>query len=65
MCIYSELTSLQTETKESKWDMPDELLLLLEKVEKENKAAQQAYVDILPPLLIQILTEDGIAQIHA
>ena len=24
----------QTETKESKWDMPDELLLLLEKVEK-------------------------------
>lgn len=32
----------QTETKESKWDMPDELLLLLEKVEKENKSAQQA-----------------------
>lgn len=29
---------LQTETKESKWDMPDELLLLLEKVEKEGKA---------------------------
>ena len=29
----------QTETKESKWDMPDELLLLLEQVEKEGKAA--------------------------
>jgi hypothetical protein len=24
----------QTETKESKWDMPDELLVVLEKVEK-------------------------------
>lgn len=32
----------KTETKESKWDMPDELLLLLEKVEKEGKAAQQS-----------------------
>jgi len=29
----------QTETKESKWDMPDELLLVLEKVEKESKPA--------------------------
>jgi pre-mRNA-processing factor 40 len=28
---------LKTETKESKWDMPDELLLVLEKVEKESK----------------------------
>lgn len=28
----------QTETKESKWDMPDELLLVLEKVEKEPQA---------------------------
>jgi pre-mRNA-processing factor 40 len=28
----------QTESKESKWDMPDELLLILEKVEKEGKA---------------------------
>ena len=34
-------TYSQTETKESKWDMPDELLLLLEKVEKEGKAAPQ------------------------
>lgn len=25
----------QTDSKESKWDMPDELLLLLEKVEKD------------------------------
>ena len=32
----------QTDTKESKWDMPDELLLLLEKVEKEGKAAAQS-----------------------
>lgn len=32
--------SAQTETKESKWDMPDELLLLLEKVEKESQGSQ-------------------------
>ena len=32
------LKCVQTETKESKWDMPDELLLLLEKVEKEAVA---------------------------
>lgn len=31
--------SLQTTTKESKWDMPEELLLLMEKVEKEAKEA--------------------------
>jgi pre-mRNA-processing factor 40 len=30
----------QTESKESKWDMPDELLLLLEKVEKEKQNSQ-------------------------
>lgn len=30
---------LQTETKDSKWDMPDELLLLLEKVEKESQSS--------------------------
>ena len=35
-CKCSHLLKfLQTESKESKWDMPDELLLLLEKVEKE------------------------------
>jgi len=34
--------SVQTETKESKWDMPDELLLLLEKVEKEKAMAAAA-----------------------
>ena len=28
---------LQTTTKESKWDMPEELSLLMEKVEKEAK----------------------------
>jgi hypothetical protein len=32
----------QTESKESKWDMPDELLLLLEKVEKEGQPAPNA-----------------------
>ena len=32
-----KLNALQTETKESKWDMPDELLLVLEKVEKEKQ----------------------------
>lgn len=32
------ILSLQTDTKESKWDMPDELLLVLEKVEKEPQA---------------------------
>jgi pre-mRNA-processing factor 40 len=32
----------QTESKESKWDMPDELLLLLEKVEKEKAMAAAA-----------------------
>ncbi|KAH8107472.1 hypothetical protein DFH11DRAFT_1748020 [Phellopilus nigrolimitatus] len=40
-CIVLNV-SQQTDTKESKWDMPDELLLLLEKVEKENKPVQQA-----------------------
>ena len=36
----SVLTALlKTDTKESKWDMPDELLLVLEKVEKEVKPA--------------------------
>lgn len=34
--MNTEIT--QTETKESKWDMPDELLLVLEKVEKETAA---------------------------
>lgn len=34
---FSQLFT-QTETKESKWDMPDELLLLLEKVEKDKPA---------------------------
>lgn len=33
--------SPQTDTKESKWDMPDELLLLLEKVEKDGPAPTQ------------------------
>jgi pre-mRNA-processing factor 40 len=33
---------LQTDTKESKWDMPDELLLVLEKVEKDGQANQPA-----------------------
>jgi hypothetical protein len=28
---------LQTTTKESKWDMPEELLLLMDMVEKETK----------------------------
>jgi pre-mRNA-processing factor 40 len=35
------LTSLQTETKESKWDMPDKLILVLEKVEKEGQMNAQ------------------------
>jgi len=30
------LTFSQTATKESKWEMPEELLLILEKVEKET-----------------------------
>jgi len=34
--------AIQTETKESKWDMPDELLLVLEKVEKEAQAPAAA-----------------------
>ena len=45
--------SQQTETKESKWDMPDELLLLLEKVEKEGKGGAQqstALVYVAPSL---------------
>jgi pre-mRNA-processing factor 40 len=44
----------QTESKESKWDMPDELLLILEKVEKESKAAPPpatGYVTILQMIL--------------
>jgi hypothetical protein len=36
-----DLPSLQTDTKESKWDMPDELLLVLEKVEKEGQTSVQ------------------------
>ncbi|RXW23051.1 hypothetical protein EST38_g2826 [Candolleomyces aberdarensis] len=41
----SYLYFTQTETKESKWDMPDELLLLLEKVGKEPEASKPpAYV---------------------
>jgi hypothetical protein len=42
-----DLLSLQTDSKESKWDMPDELLLVLEKVEKEGQTTVQpagAYV---------------------
>jgi hypothetical protein len=38
MCIdlpCAVLTRFQTATKQSKWDMPEELLLILEKVEKE------------------------------
>ncbi len=38
MFACSRKRPLQTETKESKWDMPDELLLILEKVEKEGKS---------------------------
>ena len=34
----------QTETKESKWDMPDELLLLLETVEKTAPTNALVYV---------------------
>jgi hypothetical protein len=33
LCCFS--SSVQTATKQSKWDMPEELLLLLEKVGKE------------------------------
>lgn len=40
---------MQTETKESKWDMPEELLLLLENVEKEGSAAN-ALVYVHPHL---------------
>lgn len=41
----------QTDTKESKWDMPDELLLLLEKVEKEGKQnTALVYVSLCLPL---------------
>lgn len=32
-----DLRSPQTTSKESKWDMPEELVLLMEKVEKETK----------------------------
>lgn len=43
---------LQTDTKESKWDMPDELLLLLEKVEKEQASQPPpVYASSLVPLL--------------
>ncbi|KAJ8508895.1 hypothetical protein ONZ45_g8873 [Pleurotus djamor] len=40
-----------TETKESKWDMPDELLLLLEKVEKEGKPSPATATANGPALL--------------
>lgn len=38
----------QTESKESKWDMPDELLLLLEKVEKEKQNSQLVIAGSIP-----------------
>ena len=41
-CLY------KTETKESKWDMPDELLLVLEKVEKEGTVPIGSANTILP-----------------
>ena len=49
LCIYapSDL-SCKTETKESKWDMPDELLLVLEKVEKEGAVPTGGANTILP-----------------
>jgi len=39
MCHLRQILLLifsQTATKESKWEMPEELLLILEKVEKET-----------------------------
>ena len=42
---------LQVETKVSKWEMPEELLLLLERVEQEGSGATIAYVfPTLPPI---------------
>lgn len=38
MCHILTNALVQTETKVSKWQMPDELLLLLEQVEKDGKA---------------------------
>ena len=38
----------QTESKESKWDMPDELILLLEKVEKEKQKSQLVVAGSIP-----------------
>lgn len=38
----------QTESKESKWDMPDELLLLLEKVEREKQNSQLVVAGSIP-----------------
>jgi len=43
----------QVETKVSKWDMPEELLLLLEKVEKEGAGATIPYVCPKPLLAFQ------------
>ena len=49
LCIYaSSDLSYKTETKESKWDMPDELLLVLEKVEKEGTVPTGGANTILP-----------------
>jgi len=45
----------QIESKVSKWEMPEELLLLLEKVEKEGAGATIPYVYSEPlPMLQQI-----------
>ncbi|KAJ6577207.1 hypothetical protein B0H19DRAFT_1019510 [Mycena capillaripes] len=43
-----------TETKESKWDMPDELLLVLEKVEKETPStpARPGFTPVGPGALV-------------
>ena len=48
MRLLTYLSVSKTESKESKWDMPDELLLVLEKVEKEGQAANAPANTILP-----------------
>ena len=65
-CVIN-LHILQTETKQSKWEMPDELLELMEKVEKEHKALNvpltgaTAYVRISSRSMFHLLTL-GISQ---
>jgi hypothetical protein len=55
--------SVQVETKVSKWDMPEELLLLLEKVEKEGPGAILPYVRLnlspVSPHLVSLHTLDN------